>query len=123
MAFKLAPFSKAVYDVKFKPDRPPETHARRYFIALAVAIAFLTLIARLFQLTIVKGAYYRYLAENNRLREYALDGPRGVIFDRKGIILARSGSERERKEILHTRTCSCSCYRLPSESFEEFSKT
>ena len=96
MAFKLAPFSKAVYDVKFKPDRPPETHARRYFIALAVAIAFLTLIARLFQLTIVKGAYYRYLAENNRLREYALDGPRGVIFDRKGIVLARSGSERDK---------------------------
>ncbi|MDX1382144.1 MAG: penicillin-binding protein 2 [Thermoanaerobaculia bacterium] len=33
---------------------------------------------------VVRGSYYRELAENNRLREEPIQGPRGLILDRRG---------------------------------------
>jgi len=45
---------------------------------------------RLFQLTIVKGSYYRTLSEQNRLREIVIEAPRGEILDRKGFVIAQS---------------------------------
>ncbi len=50
----------------------------------------LTLIIRLFQLTIVKGNYYRNLAENNRLREFIIEPERGKIIDRKGFEIVKN---------------------------------
>lgn len=58
------------------------------FIAIGLVIFMLILVVRLFTLTIVKGAYYSEIAENNRLREIKLDAPRGNIYDRNGNILA-----------------------------------
>jgi penicillin-binding protein 2 len=45
---------------------------------------------RLFQLTIVKGNYYRTLSEQNRIREIVIEAPRGEIVDRKGFIIAQN---------------------------------
>jgi penicillin-binding protein 2 len=55
-------------------------------IFLFVIVLFL----RLFQLTIVKGSYYRTLSEQNRLREIVIEAPRGEIVDRKGFAIAQS---------------------------------
>lgn len=59
------------------------------FIGLCF-IFFLVLIVRLFQLTIVKGSYYKSLSENNRVREVIIEPQRGVITDRFGTVLASS---------------------------------
>ncbi|MEK7633430.1 MAG: penicillin-binding transpeptidase domain-containing protein [Patescibacteria group bacterium] len=56
------------------------------FIFLFVIVLFL----RLFQLTIVKGGYYRSLSEQNRIREITIEAPRGEIVDRKGFIIAKN---------------------------------
>lgn len=53
-----------------------------------VALFFLILIIRLFQLTIVKGNYYRRLSEQNRTREIIIEPKRGTIIDRKGFTIA-----------------------------------
>ncbi len=53
-----------------------------------IAFFFVTLIIRLFQLTIVKGEYYRNLAEKNRIRELIIEPKRGEIRDRKGFLIA-----------------------------------
>ncbi len=54
-----------------------------------IVIIFLSItIIRLFQLTVVKGAYYETLAENNRVREIIIESPRGTIYDRKGMVVA-----------------------------------
>jgi len=58
-----------------------------------IAIIFLLLVVlflRLFQLTIVKGNYYRTLSEHNRLREIVIEAPRGEIVDRKGFSIAKN---------------------------------
>lgn len=56
----------------------------------AVIILFLLLILRLFQLTIVKGDYYRRLSEQNRTRELLIEPRRGKIIDRKGFVIAEN---------------------------------
>ena len=49
---------------------------------------FLIIILRLFHLQVVKGEFYAIRAENNRLEIESIPAPRGVIYDRKGRILA-----------------------------------
>ena len=62
-----------------------------FFIYIAIIFLFLIILfLRLFQLTIVKGNYYRALSEQNRLREIVIEAPRGKIVDRKGFIIAQN---------------------------------
>lgn len=62
-----------------------------FFIYVAIIFLFLIILfLRLFQLTIVKGSYYRALSEQNRLREIIIEAPRGEIIDRKGFTIAQS---------------------------------
>lgn len=53
-------------------------------------VAFSVLALRLFQLTVVKGSYYRRLSEQNRIRELTIEPRRGAIIDRKGFAIAQS---------------------------------
>ena len=55
------------------------------FIFLAIAAGYLY---RLTQLEIVKGEYYKKIAENNRLQRSLIFGERGVITDRNGELIA-----------------------------------
>ena len=57
--------------------------------ALVVAI-FAALVARLCQIQIIRGREYRRASEENRIRLIRREAPRGVIYDRRGRILATS---------------------------------
>ena len=61
----------------------------KYFVAF-VGLAFLLIIIWLWYLQVIKGSEFRRLSENNRIR--ILDNPagRGMLYDRKGCILAQN---------------------------------
>ena len=62
-----------------------------FFVYIAIIFFFLIILfLRLFQLTIVKGNFYRNLSEQNRIREINIEAPRGEIVDRKGFVIAQN---------------------------------
>ncbi|CAN5152159.1 penicillin-binding protein 2 [soil metagenome] len=71
-----------------------------YFLGIymiGVFIFFVVVVIRLFHLTVVKGAYYSTLSDNNRVREIIIEPQRGKIIDRKGVILAANHASDETK--------------------------
>ena len=54
---------------------------------ICVAAAFLILFVRLFYLQVIQGEELRRLSENNCIRLQNTHPPRGLIFDRNGILL------------------------------------
>lgn len=66
----------------------------RGLLALGVAL----LIARLGELQVIKGAYYKDLADGNRIRRVAIPAPRGQILARTGEIIA--GNKEIKKRIV-----------------------
>ncbi|TMF23986.1 MAG: penicillin-binding protein 2 [Chloroflexi bacterium] len=64
----------------------------RRFIAFGIAmlVVFTALTARLYDLEIVHGDYYRDLAEQNRILRLPVTAERGGIVDRNGYVLARN---------------------------------
>ncbi len=65
-------------------------HAVLFFFIFISLSLFTTLTIRLFQLTVVKGQYYRRLSEENRTREIVIEPKYGKIIDRKGFVLAEN---------------------------------
>lgn len=61
-----------------------------YLLFAGVFLFFVILILRLSHLTIVKGEYYRRIADGNRIREIVIEPKRGALIDRKGIIVAQN---------------------------------
>ncbi|MBM4132226.1 MAG: penicillin-binding protein 2 [Nitrospira sp.] len=57
-------------------------------IALLAIVGLLAL--RLWDLQVRDGAYYRDLSENNRTRTVILEPARGLIYDRRGVLLANN---------------------------------
>ncbi len=57
---------------------------------LGIVLLFIVVILRLFQLTVVKGDYYRRLSEQNRIKEFYIEPQRGEIHDRKGFVVAKN---------------------------------
>lgn len=58
----------------------------RRLSALSAIIAVLTgaLGVRLWQVQVLQGAHYLRLSEENRIRDYTLAAPRGIVYDRRG---------------------------------------
>lgn len=56
-------------------------------------LIFLILIGRLYYLQIIKGPSYKGIAEANRIRVVPIEAPRGIIYDRKGQIIADNESQ------------------------------
>ncbi|HUV50245.1 MAG TPA: penicillin-binding protein 2 [Anaerolineae bacterium] len=56
-------------------------------IMYCVIIVFVVLICRLFYLQVIEGEELRRLSENNCIRLQSIDPPRGLIYDRNGILL------------------------------------
>jgi len=73
-------------------DRSPHLHnvIFFYFFIFLVIFSFFLFSIRLFQLTVVKGGYYKRLSEENRIREIIIEPKRGIIMDRKGFVLAEN---------------------------------
>jgi penicillin-binding protein 2 len=64
---------------------------RRLLVYRAIILfAFAILSLQLWRLQIVKGEKYRIMADQNRFRLVSIDAPRGVIYDRRGEMLARN---------------------------------
>jgi len=70
------------------PDR--RVHKRVIAFRALVVVAFAVLIGQLWRLQMVKGDYYRRAADVNRFRLERDPAPRGVIYDRRGYLLARN---------------------------------
>lgn len=91
MKKKILPFTRfEEKSINFKNKSPEDFSWKIYLLPIIIVLVFLILTSRLFQLTIVKGAYYRFLAENNRIKEIKIEPLRGRILDRKGMVLAYS---------------------------------
>lgn len=61
-----------------------------------LVLGFLVLIARTFELQVIKGVYYRNLAEGNRIRRVRITAPRGRIIARGGeIIVGNRGVQKK----------------------------
>ena len=59
-------------------------------LSLLMLIGFIALGLNLFRMQIFKGGFYRSLSEKNRIRVIYLEGGRGEITDRTGVILAKN---------------------------------
>ncbi len=55
---------------------------RKYFPILLLVTVSVFLLLRVFYLQVIRGAYYRYLSDNNRIKTVTIHAPRGIIFDR-----------------------------------------
>ena len=58
-----------------------------WFLRGILLLGFIILIARLFELQIIKGDYFRLLAEGNRIRRIPITAARGKISARGGEVL------------------------------------
>jgi len=54
---------------------------------LVVLVAFTVLFVRLFYLQVIEGRAFRRLSESNSIRLQIVDPPRGLIFDRNGVLI------------------------------------
>ncbi|HUG52063.1 MAG TPA: penicillin-binding protein 2 [Vicinamibacteria bacterium] len=69
------------------------TVQRRLGVVQAVVVlAVAGLVVYFWHLQVIRGKYFRELAENNRIRAVPIPAPRGPLFDRKGRILAENRS-------------------------------
>lgn len=78
------------------PEQPQEEDSGRrgnprlIWLGAVAILAIVGLWLRLYQLQIVHGTDYRDQADNNRFREITIPAPRGVIYDRQHVVLARN---------------------------------
>ena len=61
-------------------------------VQAVVALLVAGLLVYFWHLQVIRGKYFRDLAENNRIRAVPIPAPRGPLFDRKGRILAENRS-------------------------------
>jgi penicillin-binding protein 2 len=74
-----------------------------WFLRGLILLGLLILLARLFELQIIKGKVYKGLAENNRIRRITITAPRGRILARGGEILANN-LEVKKRIVYHPET-------------------
>ncbi len=78
-------------DVQLEPSTDASAPRWRLFwFRVMVFVAFMLLLARLWQLQILEGERYRLQATGNRFYVESIPAPRGVIYDRLGRILVRN---------------------------------
>jgi len=68
-----------------------QEYRQRFVLAFTlVAIVFVLLFCRLFYLQIIQADYFKETAQKNSIRMRRAIAPRGVLFDRNGVVLAES---------------------------------
>lgn len=91
--FLLANFGSLVAIGKHKPrDYNTSSRFTNRWVVLGMLVVFfaLVLFARLVDLQIIQGSYFRLLADGNRIRHIPIKAARGEILDRNGQVLARN---------------------------------
>jgi len=73
----------------------PVRHYNYLLLAGVVIIVFLMLFVRLFNLQVVEGKRNSLLAKDNRIRTVVIPAPRGAIYDRNGVLLARNVAQND----------------------------
>ncbi|MGD8473873.1 MAG: hypothetical protein PVH59_07095, partial [Anaerolineae bacterium] len=63
---------------------------RLLVVRVLLVIVLLALVGQLWRLQIVRGDYYQEAADYNRFRMEVSPAPRGIIYDRRGYVLARN---------------------------------
>lgn len=71
-------------------DLVRELHPRFKIIVVGILISFLLILGRLVQLQIIQGSTLRAFSEKNLLKEIRIESPRGLIYDRSGVILTEN---------------------------------
>lgn len=75
----------------FDPENRLELSIWRIIgVTILTVILFFGLFLRLFHLQVIQGDYNRDLADSNRIQYRVIHAPRGVIYDRNGVVLAES---------------------------------
>lgn len=69
-----------------------------WFLRGVLVLSFLVLVSRMFEIQIIKGAYFRSLSEENRVRHIPIPAPRGRILARGGEELATNLEIKKRIE-------------------------
>ena len=64
--------------------------SRCWLFRVGIVVVFVVMVARMYQLQVMRGEEYRTLADENRLVRLETAAPRGVIYDRNGTILVRN---------------------------------
>lgn len=77
-------------NMNFREQSLPDIFIYLYLFFLFIGFILFIFFIRLFQLTIVSGNYYSRLAQSNKTREIIIEPLRGLITDRKGILIANS---------------------------------
>lgn len=72
---------------------------RERALALLIGLGMLLLLGRLFSLQVIQGQKFYILSQENRVYVQNVPAPRGVIYDRKGTVLARNISSHTAKLI------------------------
>ncbi|HCR52073.1 TPA: hypothetical protein DIV48_00300 [Candidatus Kaiserbacteria bacterium] len=82
----------------------PLSHNTFSYLAAALALVFLVLVTRAWNLQVTRGAEFAAESAHNSLNVTTLFAPRGIITDRRGVILAENGEKEdgsvERKYLL-----------------------
>ena len=78
-----APHSNPLDDPHY---RSLAARALLFFLLAAAAV----LVGRLFHLQVIRGGFHKSLSEQNSIRLQVVKAPRGLIFDRNGVIIARN---------------------------------
>lgn len=73
-----------------REEAPAPRLRRMVAFGVAIALALAILIAMLARLQLGQGTYYERLANLNQLRTIPVSAPRGVLYDRSGIVIARN---------------------------------
>jgi len=77
--------------MNMKPiQKTPQLNPRLLALYGLVGLVMAVFLARLWQMQVSAGDYYRARADSNRLRQITIDAPRGILYDRYGTILARN---------------------------------
>jgi len=67
-----------------------EFRKRLLVITIIISLSFLILLGRFWVLEVIQGEKFSTMAENNSIRLLTSRAPRGIIYDRKGKVLAKS---------------------------------